>query len=83
MTIHLHIDQLILHGFAPGDRHRIGAAVERELSRMFAERSVPASLAQGGNVTNLDGGTFQMSGSSNPETIGTQVAQAVYGGLNR
>ena len=36
----------MLHGFAPGDRYRIGDAVERELARLFAEQGVPPSLAQ-------------------------------------
>ena len=26
-NVELHIEELVLHGFAPGDRHRIGEAV--------------------------------------------------------
>ena len=82
-TVEVHIEELVLHGFAPGDRHRIGAAVQRELSRLFAEHSVPPALAQGGEAARLNGGTFRVVPGSKAETIGVQVAQTVYGGLRR
>jgi hypothetical protein len=34
-SINLHIEELVLHGFAPGDRHRISEAVEQELTRLI------------------------------------------------
>ena len=42
--IELHIEELVLHGFAPGDRHPIGDAVEHELIRLFAEQGLPSLL---------------------------------------
>jgi len=80
-NIELHIEELVLHGFAPGDRHEIGAAVERELARLFAEQGVPASLANGGVIGCLNGGSFSVTRGSKPEVIGSQVAQSVYGGM--
>ena len=85
MTQHdteLRIEKLVLHGFAPGDRSRIGKAVEQELSRLFAERGAPPSLAQGGEIESLDGGTFEVKPGSGAEAIGVQMARAVYGGLS-
>ena len=82
-NIELHIEELILHGFAPGDRYRIGDAVERELTRLFVEQGVPLSLTQGREVAHLDGGAFKVTSGSKPEVIGAHVAQAVYGGLTR
>src|SRR3712207_3298477 len=58
VNIELHIEELVLHGFAPGDRYRIGEAVQRELARLFAEQGVPPSLVGGGEVAHLDGGSF-------------------------
>lgn len=80
-NIELHIEELVLHGFAPGDRHEIGAAVERELTRLFAEQGVPVSLANGGEIARLNGGAFSVTRGSKPEVIGAQVAQSVYGGM--
>ncbi len=83
MNIELQIDDLVLHGFAYGDRYLIGAAIEREMTRLFAERGAPPLLARGGDFSRLDGGTFEAAPGAKAETIGAQVAQKVYGGLNR
>lgn len=80
-NIELHIEELVLHGFAPGDRYRIGEAVERELARLFAEQGVPPSLSLGGEMAGLNAGSFQVKSGARTDAIGMQVAQAVYGGL--
>ena len=82
-NVELHIEELILHGFAPGDRYRIGAALERELARLFGAGGVPPTLMQSIEVERLDGGAFQVAPGAKTETIGAQVAQAVYGELHR
>lgn len=83
MDVELHLEELVLHGFSPGDRYRIGEAVERELTRLFIEQGVPPSLAQGGEVAHLDGGMFKVAPGSKAEAIGAQIAQAVYGELRQ
>ena len=82
-AVELHIEELVLHGFAPGDRLRIARAVERELAQLLAGRGAPEWLAQGGEIAQLDGGEFTVRQDSRPEQIGAQVAQAVVGGLER
>jgi hypothetical protein len=83
MKIDLHIEELVLEGFHPADRHRIGAAVERELARLLGERGLPAGLATPGEIARLDGGSFEMNRITTPEGLGRQVAGAVYGGLKK
>ena len=82
VSLELHIEELVLHGFSAGDRHRIGDAVERELGRLFAEQGVPPSLVQGDEIARLDGGTFEVKPHFKAEMVGAQVAHAVYGGLS-
>lgn len=82
-SIHLHIEELVLHGFAPGDRHRIGEAVQRELARLFTEEATPPALAKSAAIDRLNGGTFQMTSAPRPEATGAQVARAVFGGLKQ
>lgn len=79
--IEMRIDELVLHGFSPGDRYRISEAAERELMRLFAEQGKAPQLSQRGEVAHVDGGAFEMSRSANPETTGTQIAQSVYGAV--
>ncbi len=81
-NIQLQIEELVLHGFAPGDRYRIGEAVERELARLFAEQGVPSSLLASLEVASLDGGAFQVAPGARADAIGAQVAQSVYGGVS-
>jgi len=79
-TIELHIEEFVLHGFAPGDRYRIAAAVEREVARLFVEHGVPQWLVQGGEMPHMDGGVFEVALGTRAEALGAQVAQAIYGG---
>ena len=82
-NIELHIEELVLEGFDQVDTRRITGAVERELTHLFIERDIPPTFAGGGEIDRLDGGAFQVARGSRPETIGTKVAQALYGGLKR
>lgn len=81
-NIELHIEELVLHGFAPGDRYRIGEAVGREFQRLFAEQDASPRLAQDSEVARLDAGAFRVASGSKAEGIGAHVAQALYGGLS-
>jgi hypothetical protein len=81
--IHLHIEELVLHGFPSGDRHRIGEAVQLELARLFTEERTPPALAKSAAIDRLNGGTFQMTSAPKPEATGAQVARAVFGGLKQ
>lgn len=82
-NIELHIEELVLHGFAPGDRATIGAAVQHELARLFAEQGIHPSLSNGYEAERVDGGAFHMQPGAKAGTIGTQVAHAIYGGLEQ
>ena len=82
-TIELHIEELVLHGFAPGDRYSIGDAVHHELTRLFAEHGVPQSSTVSVDRAHVDAGNVHVAPESKAPTVGAQVAQAVYGGLTR
>ena len=79
MNIVIEIDELVLHGFPPADRHRIGEAVQAELARIFVERGLPAAWSGGGAAARLDGGSFDASGPG--AAAGGGVANAVMSAL--
>ena len=79
--IRLHIDELILHGFASSDRYRIAEALEHELKRLLSEQSTPAPFNASHSLAHLDAGSFEVAPNSRPEAVGTQVAQAIYNRL--
>jgi hypothetical protein len=81
-NIDLHIDELVLHGFAPTERRAIAEAVQRELTRLFTEQGIHPSLSNSYKAERVDGGAFQVQPGAKGNTIGAQVAQAIYGGLD-
>lgn len=83
MNVKLHIEELILHGFAPQDRYRIAQAVESELARLLAENEPPRSLSKSVEIPSLDVGTFEVVMDSTPNSIGVQIAQSLHRGLVR
>jgi hypothetical protein len=80
-NVELKIEELVLHGFTPRDRDRIGEALERELARLFSERGVPTSVVNGGEIPRLNAGSFNVTAGAKPEMIGAQLALQVYQGL--
>ena len=82
-SIEVQIDALVLHGFAPSDRHRIGEAVERELARLMSDQGISSALIQKDEIRHLDGGEFQSAPGSPAAMIGAQIARSIHDGLNR
>jgi hypothetical protein len=77
-TIELSIDELVLHGFPPGDRARIGDAIQVELERQLATLGLDASrLPSRTRMTSLDAGSFEVGASPSPGTIGANVARNI------
>jgi len=77
----VHIDELVLHGFAGTDRFAIGDALERALACHFAERGVPAPLGQARSIERLDGGAFAAMPGANPQAMGEGIAARLYQGI--
>jgi hypothetical protein len=83
MRIVIEIDELVLHGFQPGDRHAIGDAVQTELARIVAERGLPAGLSDGAGLDALSGGGFPALPGARPSAIGTGAAEAIHAALSQ
>ena len=80
-SIELHIEELVLHGFAPVDRYVIGDVVGRELARLLGQQAVPILLRSESATDEIKGARFNMLPNVKPPTIGRQIAQAVYQGF--
>jgi hypothetical protein len=77
--VELHVEELVLHGFARRDRAAIGDALRGELARLIAEGGVPAGLGAADGAASLDGGSFRASPGQRPAQVGAAVARAIYG----
>jgi len=81
--IEVNIEELVLHGFDPRDRYRIGEAVEQELTRLFTEKGVPPGLEKSGDIPHLDGGSVKIESNLKASKAGVSIARSVYGGLRK
>lgn len=85
-NINLHIEELVLHGFAPNDRYAIAEAVERELSRLLAADfagDLPHALATNSGRPRVDAGSFPLGLGAKADYVGAQIAGTVHGGLRK
>jgi hypothetical protein len=73
----------VLHGFAHKDQARIQQAIEQELTRLLTQQGIPNSLSQSNEIQRLNGGSFNVKAGMSVEAIGSQVAQAIYGGMGQ
>jgi hypothetical protein len=82
MNVNLHIERLVLDGFALDGRDAalVQAAVRAELTRLFVQNEAGTSLASAA-VPRLQAAPMRMSGAETPPRLGSAIAQSVYGAV--
>ena len=85
MKINIQIDRLVLDGFdlARNQRGLMQAAFESELSRLLVRDGLSNELASDVRLPSLQVPAIQVDNTSNPHTLGQQVAQAVHRGIGQ
>lgn len=78
-NIDLRIEELILHDLPYDQRHRVAAAIEQALTRLLAERGLPAGSTE--HMPPLRAAPVSVNPRLSAESIGQQVAQSVYAQL--
>jgi len=81
--VKVHIEKLVLHGFAARDRHRIATAVQRELARLMTEGSLPRFRQSPPAADRVNGGAFKVKADAKPQAAGAGIARAVFQSLRR
>jgi hypothetical protein len=77
--IQVEIDEVVLEGFSPSDRERIGTAARQELERLL--RAGGYRAARSHQVATIDAGSFRLRPSMDAAAVGEEVARAVHRGL--
>jgi hypothetical protein len=77
--LELHIEELVLTGFPAGDRMRIAEAMERQLSRLLAERRF--DLRGSIDLERIAGPAIDLAPNASTEVAGRQLGQAVFHGI--
>jgi hypothetical protein len=83
MSIHLHIERLVLDGF---DLHAaqgpaLEAALQAEVERLLAEQGLGEAFRQGGATAYVRGADLQTPAAPGPEPLGRQIGAALHGSL--
>lgn len=81
--VEVHIDELVLHGFAAGDRYAIAEAVQQELARLMGEGRLLQSGQNHLALKQIDAGAFQIQDGSKANDKGSQIARSVFRGLRQ
>lgn len=79
--IEIHIERLMLHGFRPSERDRIGGAVRSELLRLLGEEGLTDKFDAPVHIERLDAGSFISAPQSGPEKAGSEIARRVHESL--
>jgi len=89
MSIHVHIERLILDGMPIG-RHQTGlvrAALEVELTRLLeadgTRASVSPNLSSRADASHAPAATLRLAENASPTAVGAGIARAVHGSLSR
>jgi len=72
-AVHVEVDHLVLHGFAPADRRRVSEEIADALSAGLATWST----ARSGRAEHLDVGSFEMVPGGSASPAGGLVADGV------
>ena len=82
MKLELHIEELMLDGFDPRDRHRIADELQRSLTLLLSESQAGAIERQDGQIERLDAGTVSIPRGASSSDVGSRVAGAITQALN-
>jgi len=80
--IELQIDELVLHGFSPQERHAIAEAVQRELTLLFQSRGAPGAPQVSTERALVRAPQAQLAEGTGAKQTGAAIARSIYGGLS-
>jgi hypothetical protein len=79
----VHIDRLVLNGFAAENRDAVARGLQGELGRLLAEPSMAERLGTLGNVERVRTSNARVAHDAAPRVAGTSVARAIVNGVSR
>jgi hypothetical protein len=77
-TLEVHIERIVLHGYSPGDTHRLGEVLEAELSRLVQNRGIDRSAVNNRSIERIDGGSIKLASPPKIDTLGVKLAGNVH-----
>ena len=81
--IRVHIEEIVLHGFEPGDRRGIADALQARLAELLAEAPLTAQRITNITFERADAGTIRIPEGAAAAAVGEGLAAALHGGMGR
>lgn len=78
--IEIQIDELVLHGVAPAERHAVAAALQRELEGLVSRHGVDALLSRPEGLGQQSAAPITLAPGARPAQLGAQIARTVHRG---
>jgi len=82
LKLELHIEELLLDGFDPRDRHRIADELQRSLTLLLSESQDGAVEQQDKQIERLDAGAVSIPRDAPSGDVGSHIAGAITQALN-
>ena len=82
MRLELHIEELLLDGFDPRDRHRIADELQRALTLLLGESQHTGIEQQDKQIERIDAGAVSIPRDVPSSDVGSHVAGAITQALN-
>lgn len=76
--VEVEIEEVVLHGFLPLDRHSVGGALQAELARLIDEHGLGKVPASDIEVARLDAGSVRLAPDDRDLRVGTGLAEATF-----
>jgi hypothetical protein len=77
MRIELVIDELVLHGFEPAQRHGVADAMQLELARLLTVQPDAFRDATSLEMSHVSGASVSVDAGARPAQIGAGVARSL------
>jgi plasmid stabilization system protein ParE len=81
--IRIHIDEIVLHGFEPGERRRIADALQARLAELLADTPLTGQRMTSISLERADAGTISIPEGAAAAAVGEGIAAALHGGMGR
>ena len=79
--VELHIDELVLEGFDPGDVMAVADGLREQLARRLTEQGFPESVVERGDVDTLE--PVGLATATSPRAVGRAAGDSIHGALER
>lgn len=78
---HININEIIVHGCGQISEHELHVAIQTELQSLISTAELSPCTHSVDHRMVLDGGTMSISATPDTAALGTQIAQAIFKGV--